>query len=321
MPTKRSDVNLQQQIVLCAEGRLELRCPARWPRQERDFGEVMFRLDPEEWALLVVAVETYEIPDDIVTGDLTRHLCEPEMAPESDFRTEGINDRIFRFDIVTETGNPQRIWRRQAVIGDYLRIATFTLQLRRDRAGTREHVQILDEAQRVVEGVRFPPEIVPVDRIGPSSTLKLSGAGDVIRMRVPVHWKRDREDGRTVFETDDPNGPTLWLDWDLFKKTDAKEFPEDFAVDLRDAVKDPSGDGLITRQNTTKDKDGTEIRIYSWHRVARRLNGLILAHFNLVFLGSNADTPEMTEIRTLVEREVINAVISYPGSSDPSQLI
>lgn len=303
-------------VLICAEGRLKLHPPMAWNWLEREYNVVVLQPARHNWVFLQAEVQTYEVPGDIASDDLRRYLYEPGIPDDADFHILGLDERIFEFDTVSEQGDPLRVWRRQMVVGDYLRVAVFFLQVRPEWKNSPEYQDVLALAEEVVQSAEFSPEILPVDRIGPMEQLKSTAAHDVIRMRVPAHWKRGSENGRTVFDTDDPDGPTLWLDWKLIREQDETMATGDVWVRIDDVTKAPKATDKIVYEQTsaTDQKDGQGLRIFSWHRLVERMGGVVLAHFNLVLLERDADSPENRALYDVIEREVKNAVISYPNS-------
>ena len=316
MPADKDPESTPPGLLICAEGRLRLHPPPTWQWLEREYNVVVLQPALHNWVFLQAEVQTYEVPDDIASDDLSRYLYEPGIPDDADFCVLGLEERIFEFDTVSEEGDPLRVWRRQMIVGDYLRIAVFFLQVRPERKNSPEYRDILATAEEVVQSAQFSPEVLPADRIGPAERLKSTAAHDVIRMRVPEHWKRRSKNGRTVFDTDDPDGPTLWLDWKLVKKQDETMATGDVWAQIGDVTKAPKAtDKIIYEQASgTDENDGQRLRIYSWHRLVERMGGVVLAHFNLVLLERDADSPENQALRELIEREVNNAVISYPNS-------
>lgn len=307
--------------LVFAEGRMTLRPPPDWKWQERSFSEVTFH-PHGEWAVMRAEVRTYDIPDDIASDNLGDYLSDPEMPANADFRVAGLSGRVFRFDTVSQGGNPLRIWQRQMILGDYLRVGTFTLQVRPERSGSPEYRDLSSEAERMVTTAEFASDILPADRIGPSKYLKTTTADDVIQMRVPTEWKRERQDGRTVFNSGDRNDPVLWLDWERLKELDEAKVRAKRPFGIADITKAPQRpDRMMDHESTATDTDGEEIRIFAWHRIVVRMGGIILAHFSLVVLERDVDKPETRALRDLIEREVKNAVIGYPGSGGMTTML
>jgi hypothetical protein len=181
-----------------------------------------------------------------------------------------------------------------------------------------------DEVHEVVmPQTRFAAELTDLDRIAPSPTLKVVEMEHSVFMRMPPQWKIERKNGkrsrRRVVTEPQLGRWTLWFDWKEMGhgnpprgNAEVREFL-DHAVqvvseNLRDGAKEVKpGRGLdrIVVQHVV----GDGLHTTNWKRLSFVELKLFYVQCSFSVIENKADDPDISAIRDLIERELINAVL------------
>lgn len=317
--------------VSLAGGVLSMAFPASWRGGVTEFDEAHYKCAIDERLGLSVVVECFEVPEDIRNNRIDSFLFEkgmprPEITAETDITawtvryTRAFHDRPLH----------ERVWRRAHVASaDHLRVATWTLSVpitdREDETADR----ISDFLDEIVEMARFAESVLPADRIAPSRMLKRTALWDVVLMRIPVEWTRERQhpDGTGMYciHEEGAESGTLWVDYDVFRVPDpgmvptaVREWAQASASESEDTGEmqaplcEEHEDGYLVRRFFRSEEDGEGLRHYSWHRFVAREREMMAVHFTLVFLDRLADVPEFIDRLALFDREIRNAILLFP---------
>lgn len=288
-----------------------------WGFNQDEFRVIKILLDRSMPALLRVEVETYDISDSIEAERLDFYMQLPEGKYQAaDTARDGIDERIFSYFVETESGNLMLLWKRAMVLGDYFRIATFSLQIPLEIWDTAEGTLIKQTVMDMVATMRFAPEVMPTDRIAPSSLLKQTSVSTVLRFRVPGEWKRGKLEEWTVFDSGDPRLGVFeakynWLPFSLRPDVGDRRTRLLSLLYADHPGLEGAADWVVFR-SVDRDFKPPELTVV-YRRIFFRGDWDILdVWFCYRVDARRAEEPEVRDLIALFDREVRLAIVEFP---------
>jgi len=216
----------------------------------------------------------------------------------------------------------------QAVDGGIL-IAGFNLMVPLSHAEApvfRDLVEDIDLSVRSATlsapGPALPQPLPESAREFDMDQLRVHTCYDFINICVPRRWEWEEANDRGSFAAEDESeeSGTFWVDYDFYRAPEglsreagvrkARESCECAAVRFDDEM-DPTtmgikdhADGKILWAISEPEERGERLRIYRFDYFLGRPRGLLIVHFNLVLLESQADEPEFVELVETMRREI-----------------
>jgi hypothetical protein len=315
------DATMVLNEVLDLDQRLTIRVSRDWRRQQQDFNDLIFLLDADGPALLKVEIDTYEFADDIAADRLAPHIDVDGNDDPALYTRAQLATRIFRYDTQTDSGNRLLVWRRAMVLGDYLRIADFALQMPPDKWQSPSTPRLIEAARLVVEKAEFPADLAPTDRIGAAPKLKQTSVHAILRFRVPKDWTRSRTDeGWTRFTPPDAGLGFLEANWDHFSHDLPDDVPgADFLLVLGvfDHFPDLIGKKTWSIYAETNEAAAPPERVFIFrHAVTRRNREVVVASFRYRVPLARAEDRAVKARIALLKRELRKTVIAFPEKED-----
>lgn len=319
--------------VSLAGGVLAMKVPASWRGGVAGFDEAHYQCGSGERLGLSVLVECFDLPEDIRNNRVDQYLFErdmprPEITSETDVTawtvryTRAYNDRPLH----------ERVWRRAHIASpDHLRVATWVLSVPATSHEDENAERVGDVVDAIVETAEFADAVLPADRIAPSRTLKRTGLWDVVLMRIPARWSRERQNpdgtGMYCLHEKGAESGTLWVDYDVFRVPDPEMVPvavREWAqasaregeekADVEVSPCEECEGGYLVRRFFRSVEDGEELRHYAWHRFVAQGREMMVVHFTFVFLDCLADEPEFHDRLAMFDKEVRNAILLFPST-------
>lgn len=287
-----------------------------WYFNQEEPRAIKIVVDESMPAVVQVEVESHDIPEWIEAERLDYYLDLPEGKYHAyDTMREGIEDRIFCFPGETERGNPVFVWKRGMVLGDYFRIVTFALQISNTKLGTPELTLVQQTLLDCITTLTFAPEVMPTDRIAPTPMLKQTSVSTVLRFRVPGPWRRGRLEEWTTFDSGDARLGVFEakFTWFPFSTT-----PEPATCQRLLTLLDRDHPGVATANDwlvfTTVDEDFTPpARCIVYRKLFFQGEWDVLdVWFCYRVDARQADDPEVEDLAALFDREIRQAVVSFP---------
>jgi hypothetical protein len=311
--------------VSLALGLFRVNVPGDWILEDDFPFHTIFRL-PDGGTMTMRAL-VYEDPEIERTGDYASYLLDILDESEHDALHKMLEQwiEVPGLPVLTISARAQaddgafyrNVWRSLQAKPPLYRTVTWEYEPRSTADG-RSLVRYTDALHESFQHIEFAEGPADLDLVAATPELKVASFGNVVILRMPIEWKRSRENddgtGRhCIDEPGDLDRWTLWVDWDQYINADRPgrpvkldtlasaltEVTGEFVTDL--------GDKVIT-QEIPGDK-ASPLRSSSWHRYGRRGGHVVGAHFSLVMVEDAADHPEMVAVRELVGREALRALL------------
>lgn len=310
-----------------------MKVPASWRGGVAGFDEAHYQCGSGERLGLSVLVECFDLPEEIRNNRIDQFLFErdmprPEITSETDVTawtvryTRAYDDRpLYEY-----------VWRRAHIASpDHLRVVTWVLSVPATSREDENAERIGDVVDAIVETAEFADAVLPADRIAPSRTLKRTGLWDVVLMRIPARWSRERQhpDGTGMYclHEEGAESGTLWVDYDVFRAPDPGMVPtvirewaqasaskSEEKDDAEAPLYEEHDGGYLVRRLFGSVERGEELRHYAWHRFVAQGREMMVVHFTLVFLDRLADEPEFCDQLAMFDREIRNAILLFPST-------
>lgn len=287
-----------------------------WREGAQEFNVAIF--DVDNTAQFYVEVVVRELPDAIAADELMNHIATQSMPDDPAlYQRDQLAQQTFARTGTAPDGNKILHWSRAMVIGDYLRVAHFSFQM---KPGTWDTPAAADQVARmtwIVATASFTPEITDIDRIAASKTMKQTSVDKVMRFRVPVGWARSRQKDWTLFDPGDARLGVFEANWDLWasptppdKVTEGEFFLMHFKVYEKFPELLGAKDWAII-QDTDHDKSPPE-RWVTFRKAYSEMNRILVLSFQYRVADAIADTPEVEAIDQMFEREIRASVARFP---------
>ncbi|MCP5370909.1 MAG: hypothetical protein H6907_04180 [Hyphomicrobiales bacterium] len=221
-------------------------------------------------------------------------------------------------------------WARAQVVEGGIVTAGFDLMVplhQVDAPAYRDLVAVLDRSVRGADLAPPPPAgataLDDAARRFDLHRLRAQTCFDFLNICVPRRWIWEQSDGAWGFFPRDgtEDSGVMWVDHDFLSA--GKEVGRDRTVTAARRARDRAatrfagefGPHVVIRSEDTDEggvlwithdaeEDGEELRFHRCHRFLARKRGVLILHFNLVLLESQADDPEMVELVQTVTREI-----------------
>lgn len=287
-----------------------------WQEGGQDFDTAVFSID--KTAQLIVKVEVFELPEAIAADALMDHIATQSMPDDAAlYKRDQLAEQTFPRAGKAPDGNKILYWSRAMVIGDHLRVAHFSFQMRPGTWDTPEAANQVARMEWIVATAAFTPEITAIDKIAISTAMKQTSVDEVMRFRVPVGWVRSRQKNRTLFDPGDPKLGVFEANWDLWtiKRSPADVSDYDFMrMHFTIWEKFPEllgAEGWADVEDTDHDKSPPE-RSITFRKMFSELNRALVISFRYRVADSIADTPEIQTLIDTFEREIQATVVRFP---------
>jgi hypothetical protein len=305
--------------------------PHAWDLVDECFYEATFEFEEGRMSLHCLS---YERPDVIESGDFVELFWDflskkhfEEMKPfleqwwaQADNTPVMLSDR----DQADDGEWYRNVWRQIEVHRpSHVRRLTwrFGPASRADGAGLNLFTEELHVV--IVPRTRFAKDLTEFDRVAPSPTLKMVPMADSVFMRLPPNWKVERENedgsGRRVIDEPERERWTLWLDWNqigipdppanaaaerVLTESTARDIVPRLTTGQTDVLPGLGTDHLVRHRDA-----GDGLHTTTWHRVSWSRGSLFLTHTSFVVAEADAESPDISSVRDLIECEVMNAVL------------
>jgi hypothetical protein len=287
-----------------------------WREGGQDFNIAIFNID--ETAQLYVVVETLELPGAIAADELMDHIATQSMPDDPAlYKRDQLARQTFPRVGEAPDGNKILHWSRAMVIGDYLRVAHFSFQMKPGTWNTPEAADQVARMEWIVASASFTPEVTAMDKIAVSTAMKQTSVDDVMRFRVPVGWARSRQKNWTLFDPGDPKLGVFEANWDLWtiKRPPADVSEYDF-MHMHFTIWEKFPELLGAKdwaalEDTDHDKSPPE-RWITFRKMFSELNRTLVISFQYRVADSVADTPEIQTLIDTLEREIHATVVRFP---------
>jgi hypothetical protein len=287
-----------------------------WREGAQDFNVAVFDID--RTAQLRVEVESWELPEAIAADDLMEHIATESMPYDAAFyRRDQLAKQTFPREGKAPDGNKMLFWSKAMVLGDHVRVAHFSFQMKPGTWETPESATYAALIEWIVQTAEFTPKLTNIDRIAPNKAMKQTSVDDVMRFRVPHGWTRSRQKNWTLFDPGDSKLGVFEANWDLWtSQTPAEKMSDGEFIHMHLTVYQKFPELLGAKdwaiiQDTDHDKSPPE-RWVTFRKLYTEINRVLVISFQYRVAESIADTPEVDAIDAMFEREVRASVARFP---------